>query len=66
MTIESPCIDVCLMSEDKTVCIGCFRSLSEIANWGRLTDAEKLRVIAAARARQSASERKKTPFEQVL
>ncbi|HEV2393813.1 MAG TPA: DUF1289 domain-containing protein [Verrucomicrobiae bacterium] len=54
------------MSEDKTVCIGCFRSLSEIANWGRLTDAEKLRVIAAARARQSASERKKTPFEQVL
>jgi predicted Fe-S protein YdhL (DUF1289 family) len=36
------------MSEDKTVCTGCHRSLSEIASWRHLTDAEKIRVIAAA------------------
>ena len=53
MTIESPCIDVCQMSEDKTVCTGCHRSLSEIANWCNLADVEKIRVIAAARARRA-------------
>jgi len=53
MTIASPCIDVCKMSEDKTVCIGCYRSLSEIANWSRLTDTEKSRVIAAAQERRT-------------
>jgi predicted Fe-S protein YdhL (DUF1289 family) len=64
MTIESPCIDVCQMSEDKTVCIGCHRSLSEIANWRHLTDTEKIRVIAAAQARRAASQGK-TTFEQI-
>jgi len=44
------------MSEDKTVCVGCYRSLSEIANWSRLTDAEKIRVIAAAQKRRATLE----------
>ncbi|PYT45832.1 MAG: hypothetical protein DMG45_00860, partial [Acidobacteria bacterium] len=56
MTIASPCIDVCKMSEDKTVCIGCYRSLSEITNWSRLTDTEKIRVIAAAQERRTTLE----------
>jgi uncharacterized protein len=60
MTIESPCIDVCQMSEDGTLCIGCHRSLSEIANWSHLTDAEKIRVIAAVQERQATLERKTT------
>lgn len=64
MTIESPCIGVCEMSDDKTVCIGCHRSLSEIANWTHLTDTEKIRVIAAAQARRAASHGK-TTFEQI-
>ncbi len=63
MTIESPCIDTCQMSEDKTFCTGCHRSLSEIANWRLLTDAEKIRVVAAAQARRVTSECK-TTFEQ--
>ncbi|PYJ85536.1 MAG: DUF1289 domain-containing protein [Verrucomicrobia bacterium] len=56
MSIRSPCIDVCQMSEDKTVCVGCYRSLSEIADWSRLTDAEKIRVIAAAQKRRATLE----------
>ena len=64
MTIESPCIDACQMSEDKTVCTGCHRSLSEIANWKHLTDAEKIRVIAAAQERRATAEGKLT-FEQI-
>jgi predicted Fe-S protein YdhL (DUF1289 family) len=64
MSIESPCINNCQMSEDKTVCTGCHRSLSEIANWRHLTDVEKIRVIAAAQARRDALERKMT-FAQI-
>jgi predicted Fe-S protein YdhL (DUF1289 family) len=56
MTIASPCIGICQMSGDKTVCTGCHRSLHEIAGWSRLTDTEKIRVVAAARARRAALE----------
>jgi hypothetical protein len=52
MSIASPCIQVCQMSPNSTVCTGCYRSLSEIANWSRLTDSEKIRVIAAAQERR--------------
>lgn len=56
MSIESPCINACQLSEDKAVCAGCQRSLSEIANWRHLTDAEKIRVIAAAQERRDTLE----------
>ena len=65
MNIQSPCIEVCKLSEDKTVCVGCYRSLAEIAAWGRLSDPEKLGVIAAARQRRSQLE-SQTQSEQVL
>jgi predicted Fe-S protein YdhL (DUF1289 family) len=64
MTIESPCINVCQMSEDKAVCTGCHRSLSEIANWRHFTDAEKIIVIAVAQGRRAASEARLN-FEQI-
>jgi predicted Fe-S protein YdhL (DUF1289 family) len=53
MTIESPCIDVCRMAEDKSVCIGCHRTLAEIAAWSTLTDTEKLRILTAVREREA-------------
>ncbi len=58
MNVASPCINVCRMSEKNTVCAGCHRYLSEIANWQSLTDTEKIRVIAAAQKRRTAAEDK--------
>ncbi len=52
MSIPSPCIDFCEMSEDKAVCLGCYRTLAKIANWSRLTDTEKIQVILDAQQRQ--------------
>ncbi len=49
--VASPCIDVCKMSEDREVCIGCFRTLEEIVRWSKAGDDEK-RVILAAVARR--------------
>ena len=52
MTVESPCIGVCRMMDDEIMCVGCHRTLSEIADWSRLTEAEKLRVLTTVRERQ--------------
>ena len=37
--VESPCINVCKIEND--VCIGCGRTLEEIAHWSEMTDADK-------------------------
>jgi predicted Fe-S protein YdhL (DUF1289 family) len=55
MMVESPCIGVCKLAENESICAGCHRTLSEIAAWFRLTETEKLRVIAAARERKTAA-----------
>lgn len=42
--ITSPCIDVCDVDSTGHYCIGCGRSMDEIANWLALSD-EKRRAI---------------------
>ncbi|MDY0073911.1 MAG: DUF1289 domain-containing protein [Thauera sp.] len=51
MSIASPCINICQMSPDTGWCIGCQRSLDEIARWGTASDAEKLVILAAVEER---------------
>lgn len=42
--VPSPCISVCKMTEDRSLCLGCWRSLDEIRVWSR-SDADERRVI---------------------
>ena len=42
--VPSPCISVCRMDDTRGLCLGCFRTLDEIIQWGRAGDAEK-RVV---------------------
>ena len=38
----SPCISICRMSDDTTYCAGCWRTLTEIGDWGqRSADAKR-------------------------
>ncbi len=39
--VPSPCISVCRMDDTSGLCLGCFRTLDEIIQWGRAGDAEK-------------------------
>lgn len=49
--VPSPCTGVCqLDSED--ICLGCFRSRSEIARWTRMTADEQSAVIAGLKERR--------------
>ena len=35
--IDSPCVKVCVVHPEARLCVGCLRTLDEIAQWSRLT-----------------------------
>ena len=45
MSKETPCIAVCMMDPRTKLCFGCGRTLPEIAQWHRMTSAERLAVM---------------------
>lgn len=51
--VASPCISVCQLNSER-VCVGCGRTLDEIAEWLDADDARRtaIRAAAAARARR--------------
>ena len=42
---ESPCIGLCQMNGARSHCLGCGRTLNEIATWSKMTVAEKRTVL---------------------
>jgi predicted Fe-S protein YdhL (DUF1289 family) len=50
--IESPCVKVCTLDESGEVCMGCFRTVGEIAQWSQMGDPARARVLEAATARR--------------
>jgi iron complex transport system substrate-binding protein len=56
VTLASPCVGICRLDADG-ICIGCDRSVEEIAHWTVSDDTERLRALAAAEIRRQARER---------
>lgn len=52
MSIPSPCISVCRLDPSSGWCLGCARTIAEIAAWGGLDDAGKRAVWALLPARR--------------
>ncbi len=46
MSQETPCIAVCIIDPKTSLCLGCGRTLPEIARWPQLARAERLALIA--------------------
>ena len=42
--VASPCINVCTLDPATQVCLGCFRTLDEIAAWGTASNAERAAI----------------------
>lgn len=53
MPIASPCTKVCAMDPATGFCLGCGRTLAEIAGWGAMSEPERLRVMAALPGRRA-------------
>ena len=52
--IESPCVKICTLDARSAVCLGCRRTIDEIARWGAMSTAERARVMAELPARRAA------------
>jgi uncharacterized protein len=53
--LASPCNDVCRIDGPSGLCLGCARTLDEIACWSAMDDAHKRVVLAALPARRRAA-----------
>jgi len=52
--VLSPCISVCVLDAEGALCLGCFRTLDEIAAWSLLDADAKRGVLAALPQRRAA------------
>jgi hypothetical protein len=51
--IATPCVKVCIVDGESGLCLGCLRTLAEVAGWMRYTDAERSEIMAGLPARRS-------------
>lgn len=49
--VESPCTLVCAMDPRTGLCLGCRRTLDEIARWGAAGDDERRAILAEVAGR---------------
>lgn len=46
-SIATPCVKVCMVDGAGGLCLGCGRTLPEIAKWTRYTDEERAAITAS-------------------
>ncbi|MBN9480430.1 MAG: DUF1289 domain-containing protein [Bordetella sp.] len=51
--IASPCVMVCTIDGASGLCLGCLRTLQEIATWSRMTDEARAAVMAELDGRRT-------------
>jgi uncharacterized protein len=49
--IESPCVKTCVIHPEARICVGCHRSIDEIASWSALTAADRRAIMAVLPSR---------------
>ena len=54
--LETPCIDVCEMDGASGLCLGCGRTIDEIARWAGMSPEERRTIMAVLPARKARSE----------
>jgi len=51
--ITTPCIKVCVVDGESGLCLGCFRTLEEIAGWSRLAPDLREAIVADLPSRRT-------------
>jgi predicted Fe-S protein YdhL (DUF1289 family) len=44
--LETPCVNICLLDSETGLCVGCGRSIAEIASWASMSDRERRAIMA--------------------
>jgi len=55
MSQETPCVAVCMIDPRTNLCLGCGRTLPEIARWSAMDSAERHAIMAQLSARMTAA-----------
>jgi len=53
--VASPCVNICQMNPETGYCIGCMRTIDEIADWLEMTNMEKGQVLNRLEERRKAA-----------
>jgi len=51
--IVTPCVKVCVVDGESGLCLGCYRTLHEVAAWARLDEAERAALMVELPGRRS-------------
>jgi predicted Fe-S protein YdhL (DUF1289 family) len=51
--IETPCVKICTLDARNGLCLGCGRTIDEIARWATMSASERSRVMGELPARGS-------------
>jgi len=57
--IESPCVKICAIHPIHKVCVGCFRTTSEIAGWSNFTSEERRNIMTRLKERKKLTQPKR-------
>jgi predicted Fe-S protein YdhL (DUF1289 family) len=49
--IESPCVNICTLDARSGICLGCGRTIDEIAQWAAMAASERARIMLELPAR---------------
>lgn len=51
--LRTPCVLVCFVDDESGLCLGCFRTVDEVAAWTSLDDAGRAAIMDALPARRT-------------
>jgi len=51
--IESPCVKICRIDAPTGFCVGCARTMAEIAGWSNASEEERKRILSSLPARRA-------------
>jgi len=64
--IKSPCLSICAVDGRANACVGCGRTLKEIAGWSRMSDEERDAVLRQLPSRIAALGEKASAPQEAL
>jgi hypothetical protein len=50
--VATPCVQVCVVDGESGLCLGCHRTLEEVARWARYSDVERTAIMSALPGRR--------------
>ncbi len=55
--VASPCVKLCKIDAENSLCIGCYRTLDEISVWSRASAPQKLQILQVLELRRDERDR---------